>query len=113
MNIIYYNIFKWNFYVRQRDKSHEWKCQPDKFLTPEVERHEILFGSMSLFVVSVLSGFISWYAANDGKYLTIYYQADEYGWLWFFLQIPVVFIFQVNIIAIFYINFYFYYHFII
>lgn len=85
--------------MRQRDKSHEWKCQPDKFLTPEVEKHEILFGSMSLFVVSVLSGFISWYAANDGKYLTIYYQADEYGWLWFFLQIPVVFIFQVNIIT--------------
>lgn len=80
--------------MRQRDSSHEWKCQPGKFLTTELERYEILLGSFSLFVVSVLTGFISWYAANDGKYLTIYYRADEYGWIWFFLQIPIVFIYQ-------------------
>lgn len=82
--------------MQRRDKSHEWKCQPEKFLTPEVERHEILLGSFSLFVVSVLTGSISWYAANDGKLLTIYYRADEYGWIWFFLQIPIVFIYQVS-----------------
>ncbi|XP_055299710.1 lathosterol oxidase-like [Sitodiplosis mosellana] len=84
----------WYFYVRQRDKSHEWKCQPEIFMSPELERHEMLFGSLSLGVVSFLTGCISWYAANDGKYLKIYYRADEYGWLWFFLQIPIVFMYQ-------------------
>lgn len=86
---------KWYFYVRQRDKSHEWKCQPEKFLTPELERHEIITGSLSLAVVSILTGTITWYAANDGHYLTVYYRIDDYGWIWFFLQIPIVFIYQV------------------
>lgn len=91
-----YSNFKWYFYVRQRDRSHEWKCQPDKFLTPELARHEVIFGSLCLSVVSIVTGFISWYIANNGKYLKIYYQADEYGWIWFFLQVPVVFVYQVN-----------------
>lgn len=81
--------------MRQRDKSHEWKCQPEKFLTPELERHEIITGSLSLAVVSMLTGTITWYAANDGTYLTVYYRVDDYGWIWFFLQIPIVFIYQV------------------
>lgn len=91
------NILKWYFYVRQRDKSHEWKCQPGKFLSPELELHEIIFGSISLMVVSVITGFISWYAANDGRYLKVYYRADEFGWIWFFLQIPLVFMYQVSL----------------
>lgn len=81
--------------MRQRDKSHEWKCQPEKFLTPELERHEIITGSLSLAAVSILTGTITWYAANDGHYLTVYYRVEDYGWVWFFLQIPIVFIYQV------------------
>lgn len=82
--------------MRQRDKSHEWKIQADKFLTPELERNEILVGSMSLFIVSFITGVIAWYAANDGQYLKVYYRADEFGWLWFFLQVPIIFIYQVS-----------------
>lgn len=95
--IFFFVDLQWYFYVKQRDNSQEWKCQPNKFLAPDVERHEILLGSLSLFCVSVLTGIISWYAANDGKYLTIYYKPNEYGWSWFFLQIPVTFIIQVII----------------
>lgn len=101
--IIY--LKKWYFYVRQRDTSHEWKCQPEKFLTPELERHEIITGSLSLTMVSILTGTITWYAANDGHYLTIYYRADEYGWIWFFLQIPIVFIYQVCLLVCAYVEF--------
>lgn len=91
-----HGLFQWYFYIRQRDKCKEWKCQPDKFLTPELEREEIIIGSCSLFVVSFITGVIAWYAANDGRYLKIYYQPDEYGWIWFFLQIPIVFVYQVS-----------------
>lgn len=89
-------FLQWYFYVRQRDKSHEWKCQPGKFLTPEMERLEIIIGTCSLSIVSTITGIIAWYAANDGRYLKVYYQPDEYGWIWFFLQIPVVFVYQVS-----------------
>lgn len=87
--------------MHQRDKSHEWKCQPDKFLAPDVARHELLLGTFTLVILSAFSGIIAWYAANDGKYLTVYYKPDEYGWLWFFLQIPVTFILQASSIRMF------------
>lgn len=90
-------LSKWYFYIRQRGNAHQWKCQPEKFLTPELEMHEIILGTISLFCNSFVTGTIAWYAVNNGKYLTIYYEAGEYGWWWFFLQIPVVFIYQVKL----------------
>ncbi|PNF32539.1 hypothetical protein B7P43_G02459 [Cryptotermes secundus] len=83
----------WYYYVRQRDKSEEWKCQPHTWMSPELERHEILLGSLSLFVVSSISSVLSCYISNGG-WSRIYYQFDEYTWIWWFLQWPVIFIFQ-------------------
>lgn len=39
---------------------------------------------------------MSWYAANGGTLLKVYYRCNEYGWLWFFLQVPIVFMYQVG-----------------
>lgn len=80
--------------MRQRDRSHEWKCQPDKWLSPELERHEILLGSASMLIVSVFTGLIGCYVYNGGTMQKIYYAPGEYGWWWFFLQVPCVFIYQ-------------------
>jgi len=83
----------WYYYVRQRDRPEEWKCQPNKWMSPELERHEILFGAASLLLGSILSGVLSCYVANDG-WTRIYYGVSEYGWVWYFLQWPVTFIWQ-------------------
>ncbi|KAB7495119.1 Delta(7)-sterol 5(6)-desaturase erg32 [Armadillidium nasatum] len=83
----------WYYYVRRRDRAHEWKCQPDKWLSPDLERHEILLGSFSLILGSTMSAIISSYVINGGP-TTIYYDITEYGWLWYFLSWPVVFIWQ-------------------
>lgn len=85
---------QWYFYVRQRDNAHDWKCQPEKWLSPELERHEILLGSLSLGCVSILTGLIGCYSYNNGSMSKIYYSPSEFGWLWFFLQVPVIFIYQ-------------------
>lgn len=85
---------QWHFYVRQRDRSHEWKCQPEKFLSPDVEIHEIILGTSSMFLVSTLAATLAWYSVNDGHYATIYYDMNAYGWPWFFLQFVVIFIWQ-------------------
>lgn len=87
---------QWHFYVRQRDNAHEWKCQPDKFLSPEVERHEVILGTVSMLCVSLVSATISWDAANDGHYTTIYYEFNAHGWPWFFLQFAIIFMWQVG-----------------
>jgi hypothetical protein len=86
---------QWYYYVKQRDKSEEWKCQPHTWLSPELERHEILLGSLSLLVTSFISAVITCYVRNGG-WSTIYYEFDEYTWIWWFLQWPVIFIYQVR-----------------
>ena len=85
----------WYYYVRQRDRPEEWKCQPTKWLSPELERHEILLGSLSLFFGSILSGIISCYIMNGGD-TYVYYDYSQYGYIWAVLQWPVIFMWQVN-----------------
>ncbi|XP_045494156.1 delta(7)-sterol 5(6)-desaturase erg32-like [Colias croceus] len=83
----------WYFYVQRRHIAHEWKLQPTKWLSPELERHEIMVGVISLFVTGSFSAFLAAYIVN-GNPSTVYFQFDEYGWWWFFLQFPVIFIYQ-------------------
>ncbi|XP_049784789.1 lathosterol oxidase-like [Schistocerca cancellata] len=83
----------WYFYVRQRDRPEEWKCQPTKFLPPELERHEILVGSFSLLITSSFTATLACYISNGG-WSRVYYEFDEYGWTWWFLQWAVIFIYQ-------------------
>lgn len=65
--IIYYGMaYGWHYYyyVNRRHLAKEWKCQPDKFLTPENERHEILLGSLNMLIGSTASGVIACYIMN-------------------------------------------------
>ncbi|XP_052753526.1 uncharacterized protein LOC113514180 isoform X2 [Galleria mellonella] len=82
----------WYFYMNRRHLAHEWKLQPNKWLSPELERHEILVGTFSLLITGSFSALLATYIYN-GNPSTVYYQFDEYGWLWFFLQFPVIFIY--------------------
>ncbi|KAI4459767.1 sterol desaturase [Holotrichia oblita] len=96
--IIYYGIggfLHWYFYVRQRDRPHEWKCQPTKFMSPELERHEIIFGSLTLLLNSTTTAMVACYISNGG-YSTIYYNISDYPTWWFFLQFVVIFIYQLH-----------------
>ncbi|KAK2719972.1 uncharacterized protein LOC136036473 [Artemia franciscana] len=81
----------WYYYVRQRDRAEEWKCQPQKWLPPELERHEITLGSVSLFIGSIISGIIACWVINGG-WSTVYFKIEDYGWLWYILQYPVAFV---------------------
>ncbi|GAB0097319.1 delta(7)-sterol 5(6)-desaturase erg32 [Sergentomyia squamirostris] len=84
----------WYFYVRRRDRAHEWKIQPEKFLSPQLELNEIFWGSVSLIFCCLVAGTLACYASNDGPLLTIYYEWDQYGWWWLFLQAIVIFVYQ-------------------
>ena len=44
---------------------------------------------------SIISGTLSCYISIDG-WSRIYYGFSEYGWLWYILQWPVIFIYQVS-----------------
>jgi len=83
----------WYYYVRQRDTPETWKCQPKQWLSPKLERHEIMLGSLSLIFGNTISAAISTYVANGG-WSQIYFNIGDYGLVWFILQWPVCFICQ-------------------
>ncbi|KAF2357014.1 Fatty acid hydroxylase [Trinorchestia longiramus] len=83
----------WYYYVNRRDRAHEWKCQPEKWLSPELERHEVLLGSFSLLIGATLSSLISCYIMNGGE-TYIYYDIADYGWSWYFFSWPLTFVWQ-------------------
>lgn len=40
------------FYTLQRDQPEKWKCQPHRFLTRSNEMHEIIVGTLNMFLAS-------------------------------------------------------------
>lgn len=64
-------------------------------MSPDLERHEILLGSLSILITSTLTSMLTCYLSNGG-WSTVYYTFDEYSWIWWFLQWPVIFIYQVR-----------------
>lgn len=87
-----------NFYRRNwKCKLHQYFSRNNIYLNFERIhfRHEIAVGCVSLFCLSSVTGIVSWYSLNGGTLLTVYYRCNEYGWLWFFLQVPIVFMYQV------------------
>lgn len=81
--------------MRQRDKAQEWKCQPNTWLSPELERHEIYVGSFSLVIGSALSAVFASHIINGG-WSMVYYDFSDYPLWWTILQIPAIFIYQVR-----------------
>ncbi|XP_011499569.1 PREDICTED: methylsterol monooxygenase 1-like [Ceratosolen solmsi marchali] len=91
---IYFSIcsfFHWYYYVRQRDKAEEWKCQPYKWLSPKLEKHEIILGIFSLFCTNTFTAAFATYVLYGGPSM-IYFGYDEYTLLWWFLQWPIMYI---------------------
>lgn len=93
MYFIVCGFLQWYFYIKRRDNSHEWKCQPTKFLTPEQEQHEIMLGTMNVGLGGVIFGVLACYIYNGGGTM-IYFKPDEYGWTWLILSLPLHFIYQ-------------------
>ncbi|KAK3597035.1 hypothetical protein CHS0354_022043 [Potamilus streckersoni] len=80
--VIFYGMawgFQWYFYVRQRNKAEEWKCQPNKWMSMKEKRNEVLLGSFNLLIGSTISGCLSCYMTNGGKN-SLYTNISEYGW---------------------------------
>ncbi|XP_035213324.1 putative methylsterol monooxygenase DDB_G0269788 [Stegodyphus dumicola] len=92
--VLYFGLcgfLQWYFYVRQRDRPEEWKCQPKKFLSWEDEKHAIILGTACMFMGSVISGFLSCWTMNGG-YTALYYNIHDYGIPYLVLSIPLVYL---------------------
>jgi len=86
-------FFHYYYYHRQRDTPEKWKCQPNHWLPFELEIHEMAIGLFSLTIGNVISALVACWILNGG-YTTMYYGMGDKGYLWWFLQWPVIFIYQ-------------------
>ena len=83
------------YYVRQADSPHDWKCQPNKWLSSKEEIHEILVGWFSVTLGSALSAALATWVVNGG-YTSLYYTPGQYGLLWALVEGPLVFVVTVS-----------------
>jgi len=85
---------QWKYYVKQKSTPEEWKCQPKKFLTDENERHEFWLGETCLILNSIMSGVGSCYIHNTGYHSKVYFDINEYGWIYFIFSTVLLFLIQ-------------------
>ena len=79
------------YYVLQRENPEKWKCQPNRFLSRSNEVHEVVVGTFNLIIAGIMSGFLSCWVMND-NYSAFYYKIDQFGYLYFFSSIPLIFL---------------------
>jgi lathosterol oxidase len=69
------------FYVRRRARAAEWKLQPERFLTPALDRHARRLGNLNLLLGSIVGGTFVWYLRHGG-WSMIYFDWRAYPLLW-------------------------------
>lgn len=94
--LIFYGVggyLKWYYYIQRRERTADWKCQPDRFLQPEDDRLEFWLGSLNMAIGSLLSGILVTYIMNGGE-TKLYYSIKDYGWVYFLLSIPINYLYN-------------------
>lgn len=72
-----------------RANCEEWKCQPDRWLSPELEREEAILGTLN-------SGLATMYVmcflrlATQG-YTAVYFNIAEHSWVWYCATFAITF----------------------
>lgn len=69
----------WLYYVRRAEDPHAWKCQPERKLSPRLQRAAIKLSTYNLVVAGVLTGVLI-YAVIRGMPTVVYWDVDDYGW---------------------------------
>jgi lathosterol oxidase len=78
-------------YIRQRASAATWKCQPDRFLSREMNLHAMKLGVANMAMGSTLSGALAYYIFNGGK-SRLYFDLRTHGILFTIGSIVLVFL---------------------
>ena len=79
------------YYVLRRNNPESWKCQPNRFLTPTNELHEVCTGTFNIILAGSMSGFLACWVMND-NYSTFYFKIDQYGYPYFIFSFVFIFL---------------------
>lgn len=72
----YYHL---RYYVLRRGEAESWKCQPKRFLAPELARRAVALGSANMVLGGVTTGIVL-YAIERGLPVPIYFDVAARGW---------------------------------
>lgn len=84
----------WHYYIRRKDSPETWKCQPNRFLTDALLRHEVLLGAFNLMLGTSISGIVATLIMNGLDVTSLYFNVADYGWIYFFVSTIATFLFQ-------------------
>ena len=80
------------YYVRRRHEPEAWKCQPERFLSAEMQRTAMISGTRNLVLSGVVTGLLVYGIASGSLRTPIYTDVSEYGWTYTVLMTPVLFV---------------------
>ena len=82
---------KQEYYGRRRNEAAKWKCQPDRWLSPELEKEEMITGTLN-------SGLATFYAlsfmrlALTTDHTSVYFDLAEHTWSYYICSLVAMFL---------------------
>ncbi|CAH1794301.1 unnamed protein product [Owenia fusiformis] len=86
-------VLQYTFYFKQKENSEDWKCQPNRWLTPALEKHEFTLGSINMLIGGSYSAVFATYLINGGR-TKMYFDFGRYGIWWELFALPALFMIQ-------------------
>ena len=75
----YYHV---RYYVRRGHEPETWKCQPKRFLRPDLARQAMLLSTLNLVIGGLITGTGIYFVTEGWDGPLLYYDVADYGWLW-------------------------------
>jgi Delta7-sterol 5-desaturase len=85
----YYHI---RYYVRRRHEPDTWKCQPKRFLRPDLARQAMMLSTANLALGGLITGTLIYFILEGWEAPAIYFDVEDYGWAWTLAGVPLYFI---------------------
>ncbi len=81
--VVYHAVcgyYHYRYYARRHADPDAWKVQPERFLSPRMQRTAVLAGSRNMLLSGVLTGILVYGVVEGGVKTAIYTDVAEYGW---------------------------------
>eukprot|EP00756_Hemistasia_phaeocysticola_P006395 Hpha_TRINITY_DN13805_c0_g1::TRINITY_DN13805_c0_g1_i1::g.70022::m.70022/K00227/SC5DL, ERG3; Delta7-sterol 5-desaturase len=80
------------YYVRRRNQYRQWKCQPDKFLSPELQLEEMRLGTFNAGLAAALGMLTPLLSLQGSEWVHVYFDVQKFGTLWYVASFPLFFL---------------------
>ena len=72
--------YHYRYYVRRRAEPETWKCQPERFLSPKMQRTAVLTGTGNLALTGAITGILVYGMVTGALETPLYTDVRQYGW---------------------------------